>query len=297
MKDFISKLNWVVILGIVVAVETQISNGTMSIAHSFPEAWQPIIKEWAGNLAGVGALIMAGGAYGQRPAGQFTITPTSTMVKVLIVAFLLSMFLAGGSAQAQHLRPPAVTGNPVEDIKSDLGISARPGANGVLPPQGSNSLMSVIARPLQDLANFINSDQSGAAELATQIPDLQDTNGRACWLKMQSAAAVFKAHPVPLTLQAMTDFEALRLLQMTANNLCSYAPCSIVSTDAQNLATAVAAKAGGVLTGSISIPSLTQICSQIPQISPMLPEAALGPLPLPSPSPSPTPTPSPSATP
>jgi hypothetical protein len=148
-------------------------------------------------------------------------------------------------------------------------------ATGKPAGQSLDAIMAAIAKPFNDLSNFIASDAAGATTLSTQIPALQDTNGGACWTKMQAAGAVFKAHPVPVTLQAMTDFEALRLLQMTANNLCSYTPCTVVFADGANLATAAAAAVGGAMTIT-AVPSLTSLCSRIPQISPMLPEAATG---------------------
>ena len=46
----------------------------------------------------------------------------SVVAKVLIVAFALSAFLAAPSAHAQ-VRKPAVTGNPISDIKTDFGLN------------------------------------------------------------------------------------------------------------------------------------------------------------------------------
>jgi hypothetical protein len=159
-----------------------------------------------------------------------------------------------------------------------------------------NTIMSAIAQPFQALSDFIASDAAGAATLATQVPALQDTNGAACWIKMQAAGAVFQAHPVPLTLKVMTDFESLRLLQMTANDLCAYTPCTVVFSDGANLAVAVASAVGGALTSN-AVPSLTQLCARIPQLSPMLPQAVTGITPIPASAVAPAITPSPAATP
>lgn len=53
----------------------------------------------------------------------------STMVKIMLVAFVLSFLVAGGSAQAQvKLKPPQVTGNIVEDAKANLGIPHNSGS-------------------------------------------------------------------------------------------------------------------------------------------------------------------------
>jgi hypothetical protein len=74
---FLEKLNWVSILGFLIALEIQISNGSMSFAHSFPEAWIPVIKEWSANLATAGGLLVGTGAFGRPTAPQIiTIPPT-----------------------------------------------------------------------------------------------------------------------------------------------------------------------------------------------------------------------------
>ncbi|SIO38672.1 hypothetical protein SAMN05443247_04705 [Bradyrhizobium erythrophlei] len=65
--NFLERLNWISILGVVVAVEMQIGNGTMSIAHMFPAAWIPGIQEAMGDLGSIGALIMSAGALGRVP--------------------------------------------------------------------------------------------------------------------------------------------------------------------------------------------------------------------------------------
>jgi len=201
----------------------------------------------------------------------------------IAMAMVLAGAVVSSPAMAQIKLKP-LTGN----LGNDLGIST---PKSVVPtPAGLDSIMSAIAQPFQALADFVASDAAGAAALATVVPGLQDTNGRACWVKMQNAGAVFQAHPVPLTLKVMTDFESLRLLQMTANDLCAYTPCTVVFSDGANLATAVASAVGGALTSN-AVPSLTQLCARIPQLSPMLPAAVTGIVPVVAPAPAPSPTP------
>jgi len=184
--------------------------------------------------------------------------------RIAFLGFLSVVVVAGAKAQTL----PRVK-FPIDPLHlNDVGTGK--------PSDPLQTIMSAISKPFQDLADFVNSDAAGAAALATVVPGLQDTNGQACWLKMQDAGAVFKAHPVPITLKIMTDFEAIRLLNMTANNLCSYAPCTVVFADAANLVTSVSSAVGGVITSGIQIPSLTTLCARIPQISPMLPDAATG---------------------
>lgn len=120
-----------------------------------------------------------------------------------------------------------------------------------------------LPQVFQDFSNFLNSDFAGAATLSTAIPSAQDGNGQACWTKMQNAGAIFKAHPVPLTLKLATDLEAERLLLITAAQLCAYDPCRAVFDDQ---ATAVASLGVGV-----PVLSLTALCSKIPPIAVVAP--------------------------
>ncbi|QPF81692.1 hypothetical protein IC762_17875 [Bradyrhizobium genosp. L] len=112
--DFLKGFNWVAVLGIVVAVETQLGNGSMSLANMVPEAWIPYVKAWAANLGSVGALIMSAGAFGPRPAGQFTVTPAVKPAVMLAIAtgLLLSCGINGARAQTrQPVRAAAPAGD------------------------------------------------------------------------------------------------------------------------------------------------------------------------------------------
>jgi hypothetical protein len=66
MPKIMEGINWVTVLAIAVAVELQIGNGTMSIVHLFPAAWIDSIKEGMGDLATIGALIIAYGSHGKE---------------------------------------------------------------------------------------------------------------------------------------------------------------------------------------------------------------------------------------
>jgi opacity protein-like surface antigen len=91
---FIEGLNWICILGVLVAVETQIGNGTMSLSNMVPEAWIPFVKAWSANLGSIGALIMSAGVFGKQVSSNPSPINTSSVVRALLVAFALSMFLA-----------------------------------------------------------------------------------------------------------------------------------------------------------------------------------------------------------
>jgi len=208
-----------------------------------------------------------------------------TAAPVILAVVLLALSVGGAMAQVKLVKP---TGNIVNDIRSATGGTP------ASPSAAPGSLMSTLAQPLQDLANFINGDFVGAADLAVAIPDLQDGNGQACWTKMQSAGAVLKLHPVPFTLKGATDLEALRLLLMTANNICNNTACTQVFTEAGNLVNEAVSTAGGALT--VPLPNLTLLCSKLPPIAIVAATAVPSPAPASAPEATPTPTPSPSPT-
>src|SRR6185437_2479372 len=65
------------------------------------------------------------------PAANTSISPNG-VVKILLIAFVLSAFLAGGSAKAQ-VRRPALTGNPIADIKTNFEKTTGVKATGDVP--------------------------------------------------------------------------------------------------------------------------------------------------------------------
>ncbi len=108
MLKSLEGLNWVFILSLVVAVETQIGNGSMSLTNMFPDAWIPFIKAWSANLGSVGALIVAGGSYGKSYPSAAN---AQTVAKVLIAAIAFSLFmLTTGPASA----------DPIADAKAKV---------------------------------------------------------------------------------------------------------------------------------------------------------------------------------
>ncbi len=130
-------------------------------------------------------------------------------------------------------------------------------------------IFAALAEPFKKLADFVGQDLEAAATLAVAIPTLQDTNGQACWIAMKDFGEVVQAHPVPLTFRAATDLQALRLLTMTANKLCANPACTIIFSDLANTAQTASPI-------PLPIPSLSQLCSKVAQLSPMLPKEALG---------------------
>jgi hypothetical protein len=158
MMKFLEGLNWVSILGILVAVETQVGNGTMSIAKLFPAVWVPAIQEAMGDLATIGALILARGAYGRVPLSDAPVIPSAMVKPIIILAVLVaSMFAHAGSASAQILpkpRPAAASVDPLQKIMDDISAKA-PAivANVVAAIQEADDDAATLANP-SDLTSF-----------------------------------------------------------------------------------------------------------------------------------------------
>lgn len=300
MKDFLEKLNWVAVLSIAVAVLTQIGNGSMSLAHQLPAAWLPGVQEATGNIGSVLALIVSAGAYGRVPSSSIPNVPT-TIAKILIFAFAISLFLFNG---------PAVAAPKQSAVKTLMGQALPCDPANLLPgckqatttDAAGNPIMALLSKPMQDLANFIAAGFDDAVTLSTAVPELQDGNGQACWSMMSNYSAVLKQHPIPLTLHAAADLEAIRLLNMAANKICQNSACTQVFTDAGNLVNAA-------MPTGMPLPNLTALCSKVPEIAVVAPAVVTSPSPSPTPAtantgatgpippPTPTPSPSPSASP
>ena len=147
-----------------------------------------------------------------------------------------------------------------------------------------------------DIANWIGGDLTAAETLAIQTPGVQDWTGYACWKAAENFSAVLKAHPVPLTLKAASDAEALRLAVSAAKTLCQTSACQTVSGDLL----------GGIAQMGLGIPppvTLQTLCAKIPSITLGTQPANYTPTPAPTvvptpvPAPTPAPTPSPTAAP
>lgn len=230
--------------------------------------YAPVVQWVCGVFYKINFAILTAltGLSANKPGPFITLPPSSiapTIVKILIVAFALSAFLPFVPAQAQGRKLLTPAPRPIICDPANLLPGCRPApvdASG----QVLKNVQSIIAKPLQDLVDFINGDMAGAAALAVAIPNLQDGNGQACWLALAGAGAVFKAHPVPLTFQGVTDLEAIRLLNMTANQVCTNSACTQVFNEATNLI-----EAGAPM--PVPIPSLSTLCSKIPEIAVVAP--------------------------
>lgn len=104
----------------------------------------------------------------------------SVVVKVLIAAFVASLFLASGSAQAQtRLHPPAVTG----DLKKDLHTDAE--NLGIVPPSLQVQPTGNAAKDLQTLWDKIVAASNVDLQYASALAGSANTNAskvrKQCW--------------------------------------------------------------------------------------------------------------------
>lgn len=188
------------------------------------------------------------------------------------IALVLAFFVADSAfaQRADDMKPvtparrPALTGNIGADIKNAINGDGSSAASSATRQQ----ILQTLAQPFQDLSNFIGDDAENAITLSTSIPGVQDGHGQQCWIAARNFTAVFKAHPLPLTGQAMTDLEALRLLAISSKQLCEDTHCTQVFTDFKNMAITVAQATVGAIgaTAVRSAPSLQDICTQVPNV-------------------------------
>jgi hypothetical protein len=122
-------------------------------------------------------ILTGGAAFSASTPGPFVgkqISATPTVVKVLLAAFALSMFLPTApvaAAPLKKLAPLAVTGNPVKDFKTDLnnaGVSTVPKVAGGNLAQCDFNIFAAL-----DPQNVVNSVQNCVSAVNTQfLPDV-----------------------------------------------------------------------------------------------------------------------------
>ena len=187
-------------------------------------------------------------------------------MRTITMVIALAVLALPAAGQTPRPRPPAITGNPVQDLKNAVTNSAISTATSTVTADDANlnKIGQILSKPFQDVAALINTDIDGAIKLSTQIPALQDGNGQQCWMALKQFGDIVKVHPLPLSGKVVTDFEAARLLAMAANNLCHVQQCTQVFADLANAVTVAAQKIPGA--GAVTVPSLETLCSSVPVV-------------------------------
>ena len=218
------------------------------------------------------------------------VIPFGVFVRFVFVAFVVIFFFSHAHAQA-----PRSTFDPFQAFKQlNDGIAAIKKSNDQLLKNTATNIGQNVANDLssalKDFGDFMASDMKNAGDLAITIPSALDGNGQQCWDMMADASKVFQANPVPnadiaATLGVASTVERIRLLAITANNVCQNTACTQVIADANGaLAAALPIKS--------AVPDLHALCSMIPNVARGTPTRTLT-----SQAPSPTPSPTPSLAP
>lgn len=198
-------------------------------------------------------------------------------MRKLAFALVLAALATPAAAEVAQRRPFTPTGNLVKDVGDALkgGSDAQEGAT-------RQRILQTLAKPFQDIQQFIGEGVDGAIELSTAIPDLQDGHGQQCWIALRNFTAVGKAHPLPLTGHLAIDLEALRLYAIAANRLCSDVHCTQMFNDYVAMGQSIAQAAVGAI-GAVGAkaftPSLQDACTKIPQIPLIAPITPVPPAP------------------
>jgi hypothetical protein len=144
----------------------------MSLTNRTPAAWIPHVTAWNSGLAWVGIqLVGVLAALSSNASGPLISVPniplpsidaTKTAAKVLLVAFALSMFLAGGSAHAAQKAPLQFTGDFAADAK----------ANAAKLKAGASSASSApVQQPADILQKLMDDISSKAASFISNVVD------------------------------------------------------------------------------------------------------------------------------
>ena len=190
---------WGALVSVLVAVELAIGHGTVSLTNAIPASWIPVVQAWCNILAFFGSTLAGGMAlFSSNATGLLVNNPAPIIppaVKTaLIAALFLPLFLMSGQASAATLPKPALTGNPIADLKTDLRAA---GATSV----GGAPLTGNPEKDMQALWDKIvtasNTDLTYAAALATSANTASSKVRLQCWqaiiaLNQQANGATLK---------------------------------------------------------------------------------------------------------
>lgn len=280
--------NWQIIAQIAVALMYLAASNSLKLPVGIPESVGPIIQSWANFFIGIYVcLIPLFPAFSSSKPGPLApddpkivkdATARVEAIKAVANGLMLIALIWAGLSIAM----PRAFAEPVKALvvaKNQTPAEFNSGTTGPSLPSTTDNLFAGLADPFKDLANFLASDFVGAAALSTSIPGLIDGNGHDCWVVMQGAGAILKQHPIPLTLHAATDLEALRLFNAEALKVCQAPQCTQVFAELTH----------GIQTlMPINAPvpiQISDICSKIPavaMVAPTLPDLGVSAAPTPA---------------
>jgi hypothetical protein len=205
---------WMIVLVGLIDIQKGIGAGAVSLTNMIPDGWIPHVTAWNSGLAWIGIqLVGVLAALSSSASGPLISVPnislpsidaTKTVAKILIAAFVLSMFLAGNPATAGQLqlKKPAVTGDIIADVKTDLGI-APPAAGVTKNGDGTvtcnfnifanlnpKNLLATIQACVSDVNSTFEPDVAAALVSAQAYGGSGDQTGIQC---LQPALAIVQA--------------------------------------------------------------------------------------------------------
>jgi hypothetical protein len=163
---------WSFYLGIAIVLETAIGQGAVPLTNTFPADWLPYIKGWSQLLSFIGQTIQTALiGYSSRQVGPLVTVPaapsSSTIVKILIVAFALSFLVAGGSAQAATKAVAKPTASVICDPLNLLPGCKSSGSGTIGSVDSLLSKLSTIQNEI--VTNVITDIQAADADAGTVI--------------------------------------------------------------------------------------------------------------------------------
>lgn len=182
------------------------------------------------------------------------------MKRLLILAMLLMLPIAA-HAQGPRQRPaaPVITGHPIDDIKTDLGLQSAPAGavklTGNIEKDSMAVWQKIIASSLDDL-NYAAA-MAKNANTATSLTRLQCVNAMIVLVKQSSGTDLKNADGTPMVKpdpHLITDVESLAEV---IDNLSPQGPLFVACSGAAQLAkTNVLSLINGIVTGAAGIAAM-----------------------------------------
>jgi hypothetical protein len=197
--------------GIWTSILLLVASGTISFDGALPAAYVPLITKWCAILGAVNSTILtaASGYSSTKPGPLAAPTPPAsippTIVRILLAAFVLSLFLASGSgAMAQDIFHPA---------KQRAAATTAPAASAQDPLQ--KLMDDIAAKKAEFVTNVIAAIQEADDDAATLTnpndpSSVRDPIAHACY---PAQIKFLQSLPQVQAIKAKTPYNLIVLFQ------------------------------------------------------------------------------------